>query len=239
MTMPLTMPASTAVMLPGTGSDEVFVRAVFREPLAAVGVRVIAPAPADALADSFFAALDDAAEAAGVPILVGGISFGAHLSATWALRNQHRCAGLLAALPAWNGSPTEAPASVAARASAELVRAQGVERALAVATAGVAPWLVEELGRSWRRHGTGLAHALDAASGYPAPELTDLRTLDVPTGIAACTDDPVHPAEVAQGWADAIPRACVVDTTLAALGADRASLGRATVQAFLKALAAG
>ncbi|MGH3519077.1 MAG: alpha/beta fold hydrolase [Haloechinothrix sp.] len=232
------LPANVAVILPGTGSDEVFVRAVFEEPLSSFGVRLIAPAPrpGSGLADAYLAALDAAAAESDQPILAGGVSFGAHLSSAWALRNQVRCAGLMAALPAWNGVPDVAPASIAARVSADLVRSQGLERALAVATADVAPWLADELRRAWRRQGTSLADGLDAASRYPAPELTALRTLDVPTGISACTDDLVHPAEVAYAWADAIPRARVQDTTLAALGADRACLGRATVLALLTAL---
>lgn len=233
------MPASIAVLLPGTGSDDVFVRSAFEQPLASVGVRLIAPepAPGQVLAEHFLAALDTEAAVAGAPILVGGVSFGAHLSAAWALRNQARCAGLLAALPAWNGAPEDAPASVAARYSARLVRSEGLDRALELACADVAPWLAAELDRAWRRHAAELADRLDTASRYPAPELTDLRSLDVPAGIAACTDDAVHPAEVAYVWTDAIPRACVQDTTLDAVGSDRSSLGRATVLAFLQALA--
>ena len=62
-----------AVMLPGTGSDEVFVRSVFEIPLAAVGVRAQTPCPqpGPGLADAFLAALDlaalvDAAAGAGL-----------------------------------------------------------------------------------------------------------------------------------------------------------------------------
>lgn len=237
---PLRLPAKVAVVLPGTGSDEVLVAAAFGRPLADVGVRLIAPAPQPGprLADSYHAALDAAAAEAGGPILVGGVSFGAHLSAAWALRNPARCAGLLAALPAWNGAPADAPAALAAHASAALVRAEGLERALALATHGVAPWLADELARAWRRQGAGLADGLDAAAVHPAPELTALGQLDVPAGVVACTDDPVHPVDVACGWVDAMPRAHLVEITLAALGADRAVLGRAAVLGFLRALAA-
>ncbi|OXM49110.1 alpha/beta hydrolase, partial [Amycolatopsis alba DSM 44262] len=49
-------------------------------------------------------------------------------------------------------------------------------------------------------------------------------------------DDPIHPAEVARAWAAALPRAEVGESTLTALGADRESLGRATVLAWLRAL---
>lgn len=114
-----------------------------------------------------------------------------------------------------------------------MVRGHGLERALRLATADVAPWLAEELSRAWRRIGDGLADGLDAAASHPAPELTALATLDVPTGIAACTDDNVHPVDLAYAWADALPVAAVRETTLAAIGTDRSSLGRAAVGAYL------
>jgi hypothetical protein len=37
------IPAPAAVLLPGTGSDEVFVQAVFARPLAAFGIGLIEP----------------------------------------------------------------------------------------------------------------------------------------------------------------------------------------------------
>ncbi|MPY77509.1 MAG: alpha/beta hydrolase [Actinophytocola sp.] len=235
MDVPASKPARTAIVLPGTGSDEVFVAAAFERPLAEHGIRLIAPPPepgAD-LVHAASRALDVAAAEAGEPVLVGGISLGAHVAAAWALRNQRRCAGLLAALPAWNGAANAAPAALAARSSASLVRANDLDRALELATADVAPWLAAELTRAWRRTGPGLADGLDVAASHPAPELTALATLDVPAGIAACTDDDVHPADIAYAWADALPMAAVRETSLAAIGADPACLGRAAVRAYL------
>jgi pimeloyl-ACP methyl ester carboxylesterase len=228
------MPARTAVLLPGTGSDEVFVRAVFAAPLAAAGVELLAPRPpaGAGLAVGLLTVLDSAAAAHDWPLLVGGISFGAHLAVEWAVHNPGRCAGLLLALPAWHGLPGAAPASRAAMASADLVEREGIEAALRLSIAGVAPWLADELSRSWRRHGTALPASLRAAGERPGPTLDDLGKLDIPTGIAACTDDPVHPAEVARAWAAALPRASVHETTLDALGTDRATLGRAAVAAW-------
>nr|WP_236789408.1 alpha/beta hydrolase [Amycolatopsis sp. GM8] len=229
------MPRRRAVLLPGTGSDEVFVRAVFAGPLAALGVEAVTPRPpgGEKLAVGFLTLLDELA--ADGPVLAGGISFGAHLAAEWAVRNPDRCAGLLLALPAWHGEPGDAPASRAAKASADLVDREGVEKALALSVAGVAPWLAGELTRTWRRHGDGLAASLRVAAGRPSPTLAELRALGVPAGIAACTDDPVHPAAVAHEWAAALPHAAVAETTLAALGADRQSLGRAAVTAWQRA----
>ncbi|RSM61150.1 alpha/beta hydrolase [Amycolatopsis sp. WAC 01376] len=213
-----------------------FVRSVFSGPLRALGIRLLAPPPpaGGRLADGYLEELDRLSGEHG-PLLVGGISFGAHLSAEWAARNPGRCTGLLAALPAWNGPAGQAPASLAARLSADLVAENGVEGALAKSTDGVPGWLSAELGRAWRRHGADLAASLRTAAGHPAPTLEDLKGLDVPAGIGACVDDPIHPAAVAHAWANALPHAEVGESTLTALGTNRESLGHTTVQAWLTA----
>lgn len=229
------MLARKAVLLPGTGSDEVFVRTVFAGPLAEIDLAAVTPRPpaGEKLAVGLLTLLDESA--ADGPIVAGGISFGAHLAAEWAVRNPDRCAGLVLALPAWHGAPDRAAASLAAKASADLLDREGIDRALALSVAGIEPWLADELDRAWRRHGEGLAASLRAAADRPAPTLDALRALDVPAGIAACTDDPLHPAGIAHAWADALPRAEVAETTLTELGADPTSLGRAAVRAWLSA----
>jgi pimeloyl-ACP methyl ester carboxylesterase len=224
-----------AVLLPGTGSDEVFVRSAFEIPLAAVGVRALTPPPQPGpdLAAGFLDALDRAAkESTAGAILAGGISFGAHLAAEWALANPDRCAGLLLALPAWNGLPDGEPAAVAARLGAATVRAEGLEAALR----GVQePWLAAELTRAWRGYGEGLADSLEAAATRPAPTLDELSQLTIPVGIAGCPDDAVHPVTVAKAWASAIPHAALRTTRLDIIGADPEALGRAAVLAWLHA----
>lgn len=221
-----------AVLLPGTGSDDVFVTTVFAQPLAEVGVRLVAPVPepGPGLADRHLADLDEAA--ADGPVLVGGISFGAHLAVEWAVRNPDRCAGLLLALPGWHGVPDGAPAAAAARASAAAADAHGLAQTLAATAADAPPWLAAELDRAWRRHGGQLADSLRVAARRPAPTLAALGRITAPAGVAACTDDPVHPLAAAQAWAAALPTAVLRTSTLAAFGADRESLGRATVDAW-------
>jgi pimeloyl-ACP methyl ester carboxylesterase len=167
------------------------------------------------------------------PVLVGGISFGAHLAAEWAVANPERCAGLVLALPAWHGEPGTAPASTSATLTAAQVRSLGV--AGAVASSAMPPWLAAELTRAWSGYGPELATSLEVAAGRPAPTLAELSTLDVPVGIAACADDPIHPAAVAAEWAAALPRAAVRTTRLSILGTDPEALGRAAVLAFLHA----
>jgi pimeloyl-ACP methyl ester carboxylesterase len=226
----------TAVLLPGTGSDDVFVRSVFAGPLAEAGLAVVAPQPPAGaeLAQHQLAALDAEARRHGA-IVAGGISFGAHLAAEWAAANPDRCAGLLLAMPGWHGPPADAPGSLAARLGADAVDADGVYRALAAATNGVPAWLARELDRSWRRSGAGLAESLRAAARRPAPTLGCLAGITAPAGVAGCVDDAVHPLAVAQAWADALPHAALRTLTFTELGADPAALGRAALTALLLA----
>lgn len=231
-----------AVILPGSGSDDRFVRSVFEFPLAAFGITLVTPVPRPGagVVDGYRAALDAAAAAPGA-LLVGGVSLGAHVATAWAARHRNelggRLRGVLAALPAWTGSAGDAPAALAARATADLVRAGGVAAALAQARAGAPTWLATELARAWTRYGDGLAAALDATAVEPAPTGAQLATLDVPVGIAALTDDPVHPVAVARRWCAALPRAALVTSTLAGFGADPESVGRAALLAWLRARA--
>jgi pimeloyl-ACP methyl ester carboxylesterase len=228
-------PTHTAVMLPGTGSDETFIRSVFEVPFAAVCVRTATPKPVPGpmLAEAYLAALDEAAEDG--PVVAGGVSFGAHLATEWALANPGRCAGLVLALPGWHGEPGDAPGAVSARIAAELTRDRGADGALAVATEGVPPWLAAELTRTWHSYGDGLADSLTAAARRPAPTLAELSALDLPVGVAACVDDPVHPLAVAKEWLQALPRATICTTRLDIVGADPEALGRAAVLAWLRA----
>lgn len=227
---PMRAAGKTAVLLPGTGSDEVFVTAVFAGPLEAAGMRLVAPRPhaGSELAERQLTALDEAAARYG-PIVVGGISLGAHLAAEWAAAHPTLCAGLLLAMPGWYGPAGEAPGSVTARLSAEAVDAHGVDAALAEATKDVPAWLATELGRAWRRAGDGLADSLRVAVRRPAPTLELLGRITAPAGVTGCVDDPVHPFEIAQRWADALPVAELRSVTFAELGADPATLGRLTL----------
>src|SRR3954453_8615887 len=168
-----------AVLLPGSGSDDVFVRRVFARPLAALGITLEAVAPpggADPAA-GYRAALHAALEDGGDDgVLVGGVSLGAQAAAAWGAGRpgRSRPSGLLLALPAWRGRPDTAPAALSARLTAALLRREGLPGGLAAARAGGAPdWLVAELGRAWAGYGPRLADALDAAAATPGPADAD------------------------------------------------------------------
>lgn len=243
----------TAVVLPGSGSDDHFVRRAFAGPLLALGIPLLAPAPRPgrAVVEGYREALDAAAARAaaqGQALLVGGVSLGAHVAARWAAQRVAQrpadagpacLAGLLLALPAWTARPGDAPAAAAARATAALVRASGVAGAVRAARAGAPAWLADELDRAWSGYGDHLADTLDAAAAEPGPDETALARLTVPAGVVAVVDDPVHPVAVARRWCASMPRARLVRTRLATLGADPAVLGRAAVLGWLRARGAG
>ena len=224
----------TTVLLPGTGSDDDYVYRAFSAALHDAGAIVVTPKPQpQRLVAGYQDALDNAARTA--PIAVGGVSIGAAVATAWALAHPDRAVAVLAALPAWTGAPDSAPAAIAARHSASVLRRDGIASATAQMRAGSPPWLADELTRSWVGQWPALPDAMEAAATYVAPTCSELERLAVPMGVAAATDDPVHPIEVAVEWMTAAPRAALRTITLAEMGADPAVLGVACVSALLEA----
>ncbi|OBG22945.1 hypothetical protein A5765_19540 [Mycolicibacterium celeriflavum] len=222
------------VLLPGTGSDHDFVYRAFSPALRGHGATVITPAPQPhRLVEGYRAALDEAAATGS--IAVGGVSIGAAVAVKWALAHPGRAVGVLAALPAWTGSPHRAPAAAAARHSAEVLRRDGLAAATAAMQASSPQWLADELTRSWLAQWPALPDAMEVAASYVAPTCPELERLTVPLGVAAATDDPVHPLEVAVEWVSAAPKAALRTFTLDEMGADPAVVGTACVAALLQA----
>ena len=218
-------------MLPGTGSDDDYIVRAFAAPLRDADARVLAlPPQPKRLIDGYLTALDDAARRG--PIAVGGVSIGAAVAAAWALQHPDRVVAVLAALPAWTGAPGNAPAAIAARHSAQQLRDDGLAATTAQMRASSPPWLAEELARSWRRQWPQLPDAMEEAASYVAPTHAQLQQLAVPMGVAAATDDPVHPLEIGQEWATVAPHAALRTVTLDQIGADPAALGAACLAAL-------
>lgn len=225
----------TAVLLPGTGSDDDYVRRAFAQPLQQVGAELVTHRPQPGrLIEGYLDALDAAAARSG-PILVGGVSIGAAVATAWALRHPENAVGVLAALPAWTGAPDDAPAAHAARYSAGQLRNDGLAAVAAQMRASSPPWLGEELTRSWTAQWPQLPDALDEAAGYVAPTHAQLATLTVPMGLTAAVDDAVHPLQTASEWAATVPRAALCTVTLDQIGADPTALGTACVTALVQA----
>ncbi len=229
--MALSLRGVTTVLLAGTGSDDDYVYRAFSAALHDAGAIVVTPAPQPGrLLEGYREALNNAARTR--PIAVGGVSIGAAVATAWALAQPGHAVAVLAALPAWTGSPESAPAALAARHTADALRRDGLASATARMQASSPSWLAAELTRSWVGQWPSLPDALDEAARYIAPTCGELEALAVPMGVAAATDDPVHPVEVALEWVSAAPRAALRTVTLDAMGADPAVLGAACVAAL-------
>jgi pimeloyl-ACP methyl ester carboxylesterase len=229
--MAVTLRGICTVLLPGTGSDEDYVYRAFSGPLDDAGATLVAPPPhPGGLIAGYLADLDNAA--ADAPIAVGGVSIGAAVATMWALANPGRAVAVLAALPAWTGSPDGAAAAMAARHSALALRRDGLAATTAQMRATSPRWLADELTRSWAALWPALPDAMEEAADYVAPALGELERLAIPMGIAAAVDDPVHPLAVAVEWAAAAPRAALHTVTLAQMGADPSALGAACLAAL-------
>lgn len=174
--------------------------------------------------------LDQALRDAGRTLqTVGGISVGAHAAATWAARDAGRSPqpDLVLAMPAWTGEA--GPIAALTAATADEVARDGIDAILArlVAEAGD-DWVVDELVRSWTgADPAALPAGLRAAAAGAAPTLDGLARIRARTAVVALADDPLHPVEVAEAWAAAIPDARLVVVPRGAPGVDRGALGAA------------
>ncbi|MCH9730355.1 MAG: alpha/beta hydrolase [Actinomycetia bacterium] len=225
--MAVNLQGVTTVLLPGTGSDDNFVHRAFSTALQGAGAVVVTPPPQPhRLLEAYHDDLSSAARAAApLPIAVGGVSIGAAVAASWALSHPDSVVAVLAALPAWTGAPDAAPAALAARYSAELLRRDGLLAATTQMQASTPKWLAEELTRSWLGQWPSLPDAMDDAAGYIAPSIGDLEGLTAPMGVVSATDDPVHPMEVGIEWASAAACASLRTVTLDQIGNNPAVLG--------------
>jgi pimeloyl-ACP methyl ester carboxylesterase len=224
----------TTVLLPGTGSDDDYVYRAFSRSMQCVGAVLVTPAPQPGRwIASYVAALDDAAQSS--PIAVGGVSIGAVVSATWALAHPERTVAVLAALPPWNGDPSEAPAAHAARYTAAQLRRDGLESTTSQMRASSPSWLADELARSWRAQWPKLPDAMEEAAACAAPSCSELSRLIPPMGVVAALDDPIHPLQVGLDWATAAPVAALRTVTLDEIGANTGALGAACLAALMEA----
>ncbi len=230
--------APAAVLLPGTASTADLVCRMFAAPLAAHGYALVTDDPPRGgdVVERQLAALDDAARRF-APRLMGGVSLGAHLVAGWALARGAAAVppdGLLLAMPAWTGRPGGVAA--ASRATADEIALVGAAATLARIKAVAPGWVADELAAAWPAYADAdLEATLRATAAASAPTVAALTALTVPCGLVALVDDPMHPVTVARRWTQAIPRAALVETTRAAVGADRAALGRAVLSAWHRA----
>lgn len=221
----------TVVMMPGTGSDDDFVTRAFGPAVTAAGANLLAvrPEPED-LVGGYRRAVDRAAHQG--PVVVGGVSIGAAIAVLWALENPGLTVAVLAAMPAWTGDAGSSPASVSARATAQSLRKQGLAAVTEAMRSSSPRWLGNELARSWAVQWPRLPDALEQVADFAAPTPDDLRRLHACLAVAAVSDDPLHPAQVAEDWTRWAPRAAVRSISLDQLGSNPALLGHACLAAL-------
>lgn len=212
------------VLLPGSGSDDDYVRRAFSGALASAGaILVTRPPEPGSLIAGYLEVLDDAAGHG--PIAVGGVSIGAAVAVNWALDHPQHTVAVLAALPPWTGASDTAPAALAARHTADQLRRAGLAETTSTMRASSPRWLADELERSWTAQWPRLPEAFEEAASYVAPSRDELTHLRVPMGIVAADDDPIHPLEVGLEWASAAPHAAVRTVGLEEFGPDPGQLG--------------
>ena len=229
--MPIDLASVVTVLLPGTGSDEDYVRRAFAAPLEQAGAVVVAvPPKPEQLVAGYLRALDEAA--LGGPIAVGGVSIGAAVATCWALANPGRTVAVLAVLPPWTGAPGAAPAALSARHTAARLRREGLAATTAAMTSSSPPWLAEELARSWLWQWPNLPDAMDEAAAYVGPTASELGRLAAPMAVLGASDDPIHPIIVAREWASAVPHAALSTVTLDQFGPQPAVIGAAALAAL-------
>lgn len=235
-TLDAARPAGTAVLLHGSGSTGDFADRALGPALRAAGwaVRALEDRTGDVAA--CVEQLERAAAAEAGPLLVAGISLGAHAAVRWAAGvRAERLEGLLLAMPAWTGAAS-AVAGLSALAAADVER-DGLETVLA--RLGHQGWVGEELARAWPAYGQErLVRALRATAVSPGPAPAELGSVPVPVGLVAVADDPFHPVQVAREWRRLVPRGALEVLAAEAPARDRAVLGRAGLRALGRAGAA-
>lgn len=218
-----------AVVLPGTGSDAEFAGDAFSAAFASVGLTTIPVEPdPTGVVESYVAALNAATRRHG-RIVVAGISLGAAVAARWAATNASNTAALALVLPAWTGDPAGSPAALSAQFTARSLLEVGLDAVTAAMTSSSPAWLARTLSRSWATQWPALPDALDEAAQYRSLELDELARIELPTVVVGAVDDAVHPIDVAQNWARALPNCALRTVTLEMIGHDAGCLGRAAV----------
>lgn len=224
----------------GAGSSGRFVQGAFAAPIHEAGWRLATwdlrghgdSDPVNDVAghaiESHVADLLAVADAVG-PQVLGGVSLGGHAAVLAA--PILRPLGVVACLPAWTGVGRlgEGPhAAVAAQ-----VAAQGIEAMTAAlrADTSMAGWLRNTVVGDFERcDARSLAAALTALDGGRAPDAADLTALPCPLALVAWPDDPGHPIDVAEHWAE-VTGAPLATLRIHDLDTDPVAMGRAAVRA--------
>ncbi|MGN6333683.1 MAG: alpha/beta fold hydrolase [Motilibacteraceae bacterium] len=228
----------TAMLLHGSGSTGEFAERALGPALRAEGWEVRALEDRSGDVETLERAIGRAAAHGDGPLLLAGISLGAHAAVRWAAHGPEptRLVGLLLGLPAWTGAPADVAALSAL--AADDVERDGMDQVLArLRDQG---WVGAELARAWPGYGQErLVRALRATAAAPGPTPEQLAAVPVPVGLVAVADDPFHPVRVAQEWQRLLPRAALEVLPASAPAADRSVIGGRGMRALRQACASG
>ena len=151
------------------------------------------------------------------PVVLLGISMGAHTAVRFALDHPGRVGGLVLITPAHLPGPqSEDRSAWSALATAlrssdpveEFVRASHLETLPEEVRDGVAMAIRQRIGR--HEHLEAVADALEGVPpSAPFDDLAELSTIAAPAIVVGSRDavDPSHPLAVAERWTDALPDA--------------------------------
>jgi pimeloyl-ACP methyl ester carboxylesterase len=170
------------------------------------------------------------AETLGQPVPVGGISMGAAIALRLAVTRPDLVSHLVLVRPAWfteaappNMQPNAEVGMALVRLPVAEARAAFLDSPTAAALAEKSPDnLASLLGFFDRTPVSRTAILLNTISrDGPGVTLADLATLDVPTIVAGCEEDVIHPLALSQSLSAAIPSANHI--TLPPKGRDKAA----------------
>lgn len=210
------------VLLPGTGSDDDYVYRAFAPALHGVGaVPFRTPRPARLIAGYRAATMPRGTARSRSPAC--------RWEPPW--RPPGRSPTPAARWPSWpryrpgRAHRTGAAAALAATYTAGELRRDGLVATTARMRESSPRWLADELTRSWLGQWPDLPEAMTEAAAFVAPTTVQLAGMTTPMGVAAASDDPVHPLEVGVEWVAAASNASLRTVTLDDIGADPGALG--------------
>ncbi len=223
------MPEAVVLIVPGSASSPSFVERAFAPVIGGRPVRPVSHPSGQAEAVSELVANELRARTVAAVV---GVSLGAHAAAIAAAATGWSGGALVLAMPAWTGPA--GPVAAATAAAADQIEQRGLTAELSRLQRDYGDdWVTQELVAAW----SGMAQdrlvaALRGTSTSRGPDLGELSAVAARSAVVALADDPLHPTEVADAWAAAIPQAVVATIARQAPAADREVFGRAALAAL-------
>lgn len=243
--VPLRLPQPLCVVaLPGAGFDAQFSQQAFSLLAADLSARLVTvnPQPGHLIA-GFLNDVNDVlqeSERLGEHVVLVGVSIGAIAACRVALAESYKkeshsvgitplCAAIAFMAP-WTGDGFRtAPAALSAGATAAAVEELGLTKVRKQIVASSPQWLAALQDPCWERYGDKLALLMSEVAVTPSLTVDDFSRVALPVGVVCVDDDPLHPAEVGQQWAAALPNSATAHLCLSDIEKDVAVFSRASL----------